>query len=196
MPNLRDLLRPLVGERPSAIFSVLLVFHIIASIVCVIAGAVAALSAKRHGQHPRFGKVYYWGLIVVFASATGMSALRWSRDSYLFTLEIISFGAASIGYLARRIRWPGWTSFHIVGMGLSYIVLLTAFYVDNGARLPLWDRLSPIAYWTIPGIVGLPLVVIAVRRHTRFYYDLIAATHATAKTLADSVRRFFRRTLL
>ena len=172
MPNLRDLFSPLVGERPSVGFTILLVFHISAGLVCVIAGAVAALSKKRHGQHPWFGKVYYWGLLVVFASATGMSVLRWSRDYYLFILGVISFGAASIGYLARRIRWPGWTSFHIIGMGLSYIVLLTAFYVDNGAKLPLWDRLPAIAYWTVPAIVGLPLVTVAVGRHTRFLEDL------------------------
>jgi len=31
-------------------------------------------------------------------------------------------------------------------MGVSYIVLLTAFYVDNGKSLPLWKELPPISY--------------------------------------------------
>src|SRR5713226_5732494 len=39
---------------------------------------------------------------------------------------------------------PRWARFHIVGMGLSYVLLLTAFYVDNGKNLPLWNRLPPI----------------------------------------------------
>jgi hypothetical protein len=52
-----------------------------------------------------------------------------------------AFTAGSVGYLARKRRWRGWLSVHIVGMSLSYIVLLTAFYVDNGPKLPLWDRL-------------------------------------------------------
>lgn len=172
LPNLRDLLRPLLGERPSEIFSVLLVLHILAGVTCVIAGAVAALSKKRHGQHPRFGEIYYWGLLLVFTSATAMSSLRWSRDYYLFILGVISFCSASIGHLSRRLLWSGWTSFHIVGMGFSYIVLLIAFYVDNGAKLPLWDRLPTIAYWTLPAIIGLPLVVAAIGRYTRFRDDL------------------------
>ena len=29
-------------------------------------------------------------------------------------------------------------------MGLSYILLLTAFYVDNGKSLPLWKDLLPL----------------------------------------------------
>jgi hypothetical protein len=52
-------------------------------------------------------------------------------------------------------------------MGASYIVLLTAFYVDNGPKLPLWDRLPNIAFWTLPMLIGLPLVVRALRRHVR-----------------------------
>ena len=30
---------------------------------------------------------------------------------------------------------------HITGMGTSYVLLLTAFYVDNGKNLPLWRDL-------------------------------------------------------
>jgi len=47
-------------------------------------------------------------------------------------------------------------------MGLSYIVLLTAFYVDNGKSLPLWKELPPISYWVIPATVGLPLIARAL----------------------------------
>jgi hypothetical protein len=32
-------------------------------------------------------------------------------------------------------------SVHVTAMGVSYIVLLTAFYVDNGPHLPLWRSL-------------------------------------------------------
>jgi hypothetical protein len=44
------------------------------------------------------------------------------------------------GYLHRRRRRPG-DATHINGMGLSYVAMLTAFYVDNGPHLPLRDRL-------------------------------------------------------
>ena len=38
---------------------------------------------------------------------------------------------------ARRHRWRSWVKCHITSMGLSYILLLTAFYVDNGHSLTL-----------------------------------------------------------
>jgi hypothetical protein len=50
-------------------------------------------------------------------------------------------------------------------MGLSYILLLTAFYVDNGHSLPLWTDLPSITYWLTHGAVGIPLIVLALLRH-------------------------------
>jgi hypothetical protein len=49
-------------------------------------------------------------------------------------------------------------------MGLSYIAMLTAFYVDNGPHLPLWDRLPTIAFWMLPSAIGAPLIARAVPR--------------------------------
>jgi hypothetical protein len=174
---LADLLNRLVpGAQDLPVpFAVLLLLHVPAALACVVAGAAAALSPKRRGRHPRFGTVYHWALSLVFVSATGMALLRWTEDRHLFVLGAISFGVASVGYAARRIRWRGWTSFHILGMSLSYVVLLTAFYVDNGPHLPVWDRLPAIAYWTLPSLVGLPLVIRAVRRHTHLTDDLRSA---------------------
>ena len=52
-------------------------------------------------------------------------------------------------------------------MGLSYIAMLTAFYVDNGPHLPLWDRLPTIAFWLLPSIIGTPITARAVSRARR-----------------------------
>ena len=49
-------------------------------------------------------------------------------------------------------------------MGGSYIALLTGFYVDNGAQLPLWDRLPHWMYWVLPAAIGIPLISLALRR--------------------------------
>jgi hypothetical protein len=48
------------------------------------------------------------------------------------------------------------------GMGLSYVMMLIAFYVDNGKQLPLWKDLSHFTYWLLPLAVGIPLIVRAV----------------------------------
>ena len=50
-------------------------------------------------------------------------------------------------------------------MGTSYVLLLTAFYVDNGKNLPLWRDLPVILYWLLPAAVGLPLIVRALMNH-------------------------------
>jgi hypothetical protein len=50
-------------------------------------------------------------------------------------------------------------------MGTSYILLLTAFYVDNGKNLPIWNQLPSILYWLIPAAVGTPLIVRALLWH-------------------------------
>lgn len=183
MPERPDLLAPLVGEQPSALFSLLLLVHVPAGVTCVVTGAVALLSRKRPGRHPRFGEIYVWALAVVFATATGMAVLRWQEDAYLFYLGVLSFGAGALGYAARKARWPGWMTFHIAGLSLSYIALLTAFYVDNGPRLPLWNRLPTIAFWVGPSALGLPLLARALPRHTRVPRDLGAVARALRAAL-------------
>jgi hypothetical protein len=50
-------------------------------------------------------------------------------------------------------------------MGLSYILLLTAFYVDNGKNLPLWNKLPQTAFWVFPAVAGIPFIVRALLRH-------------------------------
>ncbi|HXD12157.1 MAG TPA: hypothetical protein VN653_18960 [Anaerolineales bacterium] len=149
----------------SATFLAVLAIHIPFGIICVIAGVVAMLSRKEHGRHPTFGTIYYWSLSVVFVTASMMATLRWAEDYYLFILGTLSFAAAAFGRMAHRRRWRGWVRLHISGMGLSYILLLTAFYVDNGKFLPLWKELPAITYWIFPSAVGLPLIVNALLRH-------------------------------
>jgi hypothetical protein len=50
-------------------------------------------------------------------------------------------------------------------MGASYVFMLTAFYVDNGKNLPLWKELPQIAFWLLPGAIGVPLILYALFRH-------------------------------
>jgi hypothetical protein len=34
--------------------------------------------------------------------------------------------------------------------------MLTAFYVDNGPHLPLWDHLPAPAFWLLPSLIEAP----------------------------------------
>jgi hypothetical protein len=149
----------------SPVFFAALGIHVLFGLSCVVTGVVAMLSAKRPGRHPRFGTIYYYCLSVVFASATVLSAMRWAEDYHLFILGAFSFVTASLGRISLRRRWRNRIRFHISCMGLSYILLLTAFYVDNGKNLPLWNRLPQIAFWVLPAAAGIPFIVRALLRH-------------------------------
>lgn len=155
----------LVVPDAGPVFAAVLVAHILASLTCVITGALAATAPKRAGRHPRAGTVYRYGIAVVFATATVMAALRWADDWYLFIIGAVAFTAVTAGYLARRRRWHSWLTAHIAGMGVSYIALLTAFYVDNGPHLPLWNRFPGLAFWVGPCLIGIPLILSALARH-------------------------------
>jgi hypothetical protein len=149
----------------SPVFLAALGIHILFGLSCVTTGVVAMLSRKRPGRHPRSGATYYYCLSVVFASATVLSVMRWAEDYHLFILGTLSFATASLRRIALRRYWRIRIRLHITCMGLSYILLLTAFYVDNGKNLPLWNMLSQIAFWLLPGTVGLPFIVRALLRH-------------------------------
>jgi hypothetical protein len=57
-------------------------------------------------------------------------------------------------------------------MGTAYVAMLTAFYVDNGPHLPLWDHLPTLAFWLLPTAIGAPIIARAILR----------AKHATGVT--------------
>jgi len=154
---------PLPSDTP--IFLTLIAIHVVTGVVCVIAGAIAMLSAKQPGRHPRAGTAYYRALIGVFVTMAVITAFRWPDDKHLFVLGVLSLGAATIGRAARRGHWRYWAPIHISGMGGSYILLLTAFYVDNGPNLPLWRELPPLAFWLLPGAIGCPILARALLRH-------------------------------
>jgi hypothetical protein len=158
----------LVGiDIPSTnpVFLAVVGIHVLLGLACVITGAIAMLSQKRAGRHPRYGTVYFWCLAGVFVTASGLAAVRWAEDYHLFALGVLSFAAACLGRQARRERWRFWVRLHIAGMGSSYVLLLIGFYVDNGKSLPLWRELPPVTYWLLPAVVGLPLIVHALVRH-------------------------------
>jgi hypothetical protein len=147
-----------------SLFDVALGFHIAAGLTSVVTGALAATAPKRPGRHTTSGRIFFWSLAVVFVSSTTMALLRLAQDWHLLLIGSVAFGAGSLGYLARRRRRPGWQRVHIPAMGGAYVALFTGFYVDNGPHLPLWDRLPHLAYWLLPSMVGVPLILRALAR--------------------------------
>jgi hypothetical protein len=154
-----------VGSTAPVFLSFLAV-HVLAGLTAVGTGAVAALARKGSPRHVWAGRWSYRAITVVFATATALAAMRWRQDYYLFLIGAVAFTAATAGYLHRRRHRPGDTG-HILGMGTAYVAMLTAFYVDNGPHLPLWDHLPVWAFWLLPSAIGAPLIARAITRARR-----------------------------
>lgn len=158
----------IAGTGPA--FLAFLAVHVPAGFTAVISGALAAAAPKRHGRHTRAGTVYYRAIAVVFVTAAAMAAIR-PADWYLALLGALAFTLAAAGRDYRRhpgrrpwCRWPGHIP-HILAMGGSYVVLLTAFYVDNGKKIPLLDQFPAAAYWLLPALIAMPVIARSTVRH-------------------------------
>jgi len=157
-------------EVPDAgpVFLTALAVHVAAGLAGVSTGALAAFSPKRPGRHPLVGRIYLGAIVVVFATATVMALIRWEHNAHLFALAVLACAAAMFGWRIRRRRSRRWLVWHGAAMALSYITLLTGFYVDNGRQLPVWDRLPHLAYWLLPLAIGIPLTWRALARNGAF----------------------------
>jgi hypothetical protein len=154
-------------EIPSnnLIFLVILSIHVLAGITCTIIGLFGMLADKKRGRHTKCGKIYYSSLWIVFLTAIIVSTVRFKEDFHLLILGSVSFFSAFVGRMAMKKKWAKWSIIHITGMGLSYIFLLTAFYVDNGKFLPIWKNFSSLVYWLLPSVVGVPIIIRTLLRH-------------------------------
>ncbi len=147
------------------LFAVAVPLHVTAGLVSVVSGIVAMLSRKGGRVHIVSGRIYVGGIAGLFATMVVLAATRWPHDNHLAVLGLIALGTTLLGLLNRRRHGAdGW---HILAMGISYVVMLTAFYVDNGPTLPLWSLLPPWSFWFIPSLVGAPLIARAIIRRSR-----------------------------
>lgn len=152
--------------RAGIAFYAVLAVHVPTGLAAVVTGAGAALSRKGSRLHMRFGRLYFWALCLLFTTASILAGMRWREDYLLFLIGAAAFAAACVGHLARDRHRPGHAP-HILGMSISYVAMLVAFYVDNGPQLPVWKRLPHVAYWLLPLLVGAPLAWRALRRARR-----------------------------
>jgi hypothetical protein len=128
----------------------LLIIHIMSGSLALLAGPVAVTLPKRHGWHTRVGTGYVALVGLMSVSAIGLAAMK----PALWWLGVIA-GATLAAVLAgrelRRRQPPGWLPLHISMMCGSYVSLTTALLVVNLG-------LGSVFAWTLPTIVGTPLI--------------------------------------
>ena len=107
------------------VFLTALGIHALAGITAVVSAIVATTSRKRPGRHPVAGRVYLGALAVLAASAVTMAVLRGREDAHLFVVALVAAGLGFLGWQARRRRRTGWRLWHGIGMGGSFIAVLT-----------------------------------------------------------------------
>jgi uncharacterized membrane protein len=87
------------------LYQALRILHIGAGMTAFFVAPVALLARKGGRMHARWGKVFFWGMVVVAASAVPMTFLR--PNVFLFLVAVFSFHLSWSGYRAvKRRRAP------------------------------------------------------------------------------------------
>lgn len=133
--------------------SVLIVLHVAAGALGLLAGPLALVAAERAGRHPAAGWVYQACCLVLCTTALLLVALDPALWGFA-VIAVLTEGAAAGAVLVRRRRRPGWVPRHVrLALG-SYVSFVTAFVVQSAGGL----------WWVVPTVVGSTLVGVVTAR--------------------------------
>ena len=126
---------------------------------------MAMLAEKTSIRHKRNGNIYFWSISFSFLTIIILSLMRWPHNVHLLTIGVLTFCLTFSGRKLARAKSKYWTRVHTICMGLSYVFLLTGFYVDNGKNLPFWKMFPVWFFYVFPSLVGIPIIVKALLIH-------------------------------
>lgn len=147
------------------VFLVFVIVHIAISLVAIISGILAMFSEKTSTRHRANGRVYFWSISFSFVTVLILSFMRWPHNIHLLIIGLLTFGLTFLGRKLSKVKSGGWTRLHTICMGLSYVLLLTGFYVDNGKNLPFWRMLPIWGLYVFPSLIGIPIIIRVLRTH-------------------------------
>jgi uncharacterized membrane protein len=146
-------------------FLMFVVVHIVISLVALTGGIVAMLANKTSVRHKRWGNIYFWSISLSFPIIIILSVMRWPHNIHLLSIGVLTFCATFVGRRLAKSGRMGWPRLHTVCMGMSYVLLLTGFYVDNGKNLPFWRMFPEWSFYLLPSFFGIPIILRVLKTH-------------------------------
>ena len=130
----------------------LLVAHIFAGFISLIAAVFAVVSSKGKQAHILAGRTYFWGMAVIFLTAIPMSIS--SSNVFLFLIAIFSFYLAYAGLKFARNRTGTANLFDWVAVGLMVFSGLAMWFL---ALVYFMNNNSQYITLTIFGFIAISL---------------------------------------
>ena len=130
----------------------LLVAHIFAGCISLIAAVFAVVSSKGKQAHILAGRTYFWGMAVIFLTAIPMSIS--SSNVFLFLIAIFSFYLAYAGMRFARNRAGTANLFDWVAVGLMVFSGLAMWFL---ALVYFMNNNSQYITLTIFGFIAISL---------------------------------------
>jgi hypothetical protein len=124
--------------------------HTVACLVAMAAFVPVMLARKGSRRHRASGRVYSIAYVVVCVTALGI----YSQERFWFPHWLAMGGLAvlAVGFLAERVKPPGWRYAHLSGM------LLSAYNLFGGAVNEAYLRIRPLRVLAGDNILASPLV--------------------------------------
>jgi uncharacterized membrane protein len=154
---------PIPSRDP--VFLAFVVVHIAISFAAVISGLLAMLSEKTSSTHRINGRVYFWSISTSSVTVAILSLMKWPDNIHLLIIGLLTLSLTVVGRQLSKIKSVRWTRLHTICMGLSYVLLLTGFYVDNGKNLPFWRMFPLWFFYVFPSGVGIPIIIRVLKTH-------------------------------
>ena len=130
----------------------LLVAHIFAGCISLIAAVFAVVSSKGKQAHILAGRTYFWGMAVIFLTAIPMSIS--SSNAFLFLIAIFSFYLAYAGMKFARNRTGTANLFDWVAVGLMVFSGLAMWFL---ALVYFMNNNSQYITLTVFGFIAISL---------------------------------------
>ena len=135
--------------------NVLLVLHVLAGFVALITGFISSVTPKGWRRHRQSGRIYFWGMTVVFITAVVVGAYR--EKWFLFMVGFFSYYLVVRGYRILFLKKlgagqkAGWLDWGIVSIAMTF-----------GASLVAWSVLLwPKGLSTVALVFGIICLVFA-----------------------------------